>query len=158
MSLYPEPHSSNNYLKEHVKMLLTNYIYFKGHNLINTSSGYREAAKELFNSSLIILSHDAAQDPVFTYANKAALSLFEMSWDQLTAMESRKSAEMPNRVEREKLLKAVTKNGFTDNYSGIRISNSGKRFLIKDVTVWNLIEPDGKICGQAAAYSQWEYL
>jgi hypothetical protein len=46
-------------------------------------------------------------------------------------MESRKSAEIPARKEREQLLKAVDEKGFMTGYSGIHISSTGKRFCLK---------------------------
>ena len=52
---------------------------------------------------------------------------------------SRLTAEAPNREERARLLAAVTTRGFIDDYSGIRISNTGRRFRIAQATVWNLL-------------------
>jgi hypothetical protein len=92
------------------------------------------------------------------YGNAAALALWEMSWTELTATPSRLTAEAPNREERARLLAAVTSNGFIDDYSGIRISKNGRRFRIAQATVWNLISTDGKLCGQAAMFSRWDFL
>ena len=47
-------------------------------------------------------------------------------------------------------LRQVAERGYVDDYEGIRISKSGKRFPIADVTVWQLIDVDGTIRGQAA--------
>ena len=41
---------------------------------------------------------------------------------------SASAAEAPLREERARLLAAVAANGFIDDYSGIRISKSGRRF------------------------------
>jgi hypothetical protein len=81
-----------------------------------------------------------------------------MSWEELTQTPSRFTAEAPNREERARLLKAVTERGFIDDYSGVRISKTGKRFRIDRATVWNLITEDGKPCGQAAMFDQWKFL
>ena len=51
-------------------------------------------------------------DPVLNYGNRAALALWEMSWEELTRTPSRLTAEAPNREERAKLLEAVTQRGF----------------------------------------------
>ena len=79
-----------------------------------------------------------------------------MSWEEFTATPSRYTAAAPNREERARLLAEVTKNRFIDNYSGIRISSTGKRFRIKQATVWNLMDPNGNNAGQAATFSHWE--
>jgi hypothetical protein len=60
------------------------------------------------------------------------------------------SAEAPERQARENFLRQVAERGYVDDYEGIRISKSGKRFPIADVTVWQLIDVDGTIRGQAA--------
>ena len=71
---------------------------------------------------------------------------------------SRLTAEAPNREERARLLAAVTKHGFIDDYSGIRISKTGRRFRIAQATVWNLLDEKGNYAGQAAMFSRWEFL
>ena len=81
-----------------------------------------------------------------------------MSWAELTRTPSRLTAEAPNREERARLLAAVTAQGFIDDYSGIRISKTGRRFRIQQATVWNLLDDQGHYCGQAACFSQWHFL
>jgi predicted DNA-binding protein (UPF0251 family) len=56
------------------------------------------------------------------------------------------------------LLAAVAQRGFIDDYSGVRISKSGRRFHIARATVWNLLTEDGRPCGQAAMFDRWEFL
>jgi hypothetical protein len=115
-------------------------------------------AKNVFEAPFVLVSHGTEADPVLNYGNAAALKLWEMSWEELTRTPSRLTAEVPNREERAKLLEAVTRRGFIDDYSGVRISKTGRRFRIAQATVWNLISEDGKNCGQAAMFSQWEFL
>ncbi|MDQ3267633.1 MAG: MEKHLA domain-containing protein, partial [Pseudomonadota bacterium] len=97
-------------------------------------------------------------DPIFNYGNQRALDIFEMSWEEFTVLPSRLSAEKINQKERVKLLDAVSSHGYINNYSGTRISKFGRRFIIRDATVWNLITPDGQFYGQAALIRNWEYL
>jgi MEKHLA domain len=92
------------------------------------------------------------------YGNAAALALWEMPWDELTRTPSRLTAEAPNREERAKLLETVTARGFIDDYSGVRISKTGRRFKISRATVWNLLTEGGQPCGQAAMFDRWEFL
>jgi len=93
--------------------------------------------------------------PRFIYANEAAQRCFEYDWDGMTALHSRLSAEHPNRAERDSLLESVRLHGFATGYRGLRISSSGKRFWIENVTVWNLVDSEGIYRGQAATYRSW---
>ncbi len=52
----------------------------------------------------------------------------------------------------------VTRKGFIDDYRGIRISKTGRRFLIDNATVWNLLDENGAHYGQAATFSAWKYV
>src|SRR6476659_798548 len=45
--------------------------------------------------------------------------------------------------------------GFTTGYSGWRIAKSGRRFFIEDGVVWQLIDEDGAVRGQAATCAKW---
>ena len=92
------------------------------------------------------------------YGNAAALALWEMPWAELKRTPSRLTAEAPDRDERTRLLETVKTRGFIDDYSGIRISKTGRRFKISRATVWNLISETGRPCGQAAMFSHWEFL
>jgi hypothetical protein len=52
----------------------------------------------------------------------------------------------------------ITQNGLIDDYSGIRISKSGRCFRFANATVWNLVAEDGKPCGQAAMLNRRRFL
>jgi MEKHLA domain len=56
------------------------------------------------------------------------------------------------------MLEGVRERGYIEGYRGIRVSKTGRRFLIDDVTVWNVIDPDGIYRGQAATYANWRFL
>jgi len=109
-------------------------------------------------ASFAVVSHNTASDPVFNYANRTALQLFEMSWTQFTALPSRLSAEPMLQEERERLLQRVAERGFIEDYSGVRISASGRRFIIRNATVWNLQDEQGRPYGQAALLREWQPL
>jgi hypothetical protein len=49
----------------------------------------------------------------------------------------------------------VSRHGFIENYSGIRISKRGRRFRIDKATVFNLLDPAGHYLGQAATFAAW---
>jgi hypothetical protein len=92
---------------------------------------------------------------VFNYGNRAALELFEMSWRDFVALPSRESAEPVNREERRKLLDRVSSHGFVDDYRGVRISSTGRRFRIEEATVWNVLDESNVYRGQAAVIFRW---
>ena len=102
-----------------------------------------------------VLVHNTDPDPHFIYANKAAQACFEYGWDEIVSLPSRLSAEPVDREERQKLLEDVARHGFATGYSGLRIAKSGRRFLIEDGVVWQLIDENGAVRGQAATFAKW---
>jgi hypothetical protein len=102
-----------------------------------------------------VLAHNTDADPRFIYANRAAQRCFEYSWAEIDSMPSRLSAEAPNRAERQRLLDAVSRDGYVGGYRGIRIAKSGRRFSIEDGIVWQLIDARGVYRGQAAMFATW---
>jgi len=117
-----------------------------------------ELSQKVFEATFIIVSHGTEIDPILNYGNRAALALWGMSWDEFTRTPSRLTAEAPKREERARLLEVVTQRGFIDDYSGIRISKTGRRFRISHATVWSLLTEDGNPCGQAAMFDRWEFI
>lgn len=115
-------------------------------------------ARRMYTAPFGLLSHDDQGDPCFTYANLVAQRLFERSWDELVGMRSQLSAEAPERTERERFLARVAAHGYVDDYTGIRVAKSGRRFRILRATVWNLMDAAGRRIGQAAAIPAWEPL
>jgi hypothetical protein len=115
-------------------------------------------AEKIFHAPFVLVSHGAEADPVLNYGNAAALALWEMSWDEFTRTPSRLTAEAPDRDERARLLESVTRRGFIDDYSGVRISQGGRRFRISQACLWKLLTEEGKPCGQAAMFDRWTFL
>ncbi len=60
-----------------------------------------------------------------------------------------------NRDERARMLAVAEKQGYYSSYRGIRISSTGKRFLVEDATVWNVVDSQGIRVGQAATFARW---
>lgn len=106
----------------------------------------------MWNAPCAIVAHGTEADPIFFYGNRLALQLFEMTFDEFARMPSRLSAEPLAREERALLLDRVTRRGYVDGYSGMRIARSGRRFMIADGTVWNLADEYGQYHGQAALF------
>lgn len=104
---------------------------------------------------MCVLAHNTHPDPRFIYANRAAQALLEYSWDEITSLQSRFSAEAPERAERQRLLEKVDRDGFATGYSGVRIAKSGRRFVIEDGILWQLREREGTLRGVAATFARW---
>lgn len=149
------PSASNGFLSDHIQLLTNSYWRLTGRHLVDPELDPHAAARQLFEAPLVLLSHNADVDPILTYANRTALDLFELDWEQLTRMPSRLTAEAPDRAERARLLAQVTAHGYIDQYSGVRVSSSGRRFRIDGATVWNLTDQAGHYLGQAATFGSW---
>lgn len=115
-------------------------------------------AKKLFYADFVVLSHNTNSDPIYNYGNQKALDLWEMDWETLMKTPSKNTTEPISQQEREALLQQANQKGFITNYGGVRVSSTGKRYNIKDITLWNLTDKQGNFCGQAATFSQWQKL
>lgn len=142
----------------HTACLARSLKHFTGRELLTGSNDPLTFSPKVFEAPFVLVSHGTEADPVLNYGNRAALTLWEMTWEELTRTPSRFTAEVPNREERARLLAEVAARGFIDDYSGVRISKSGRRFRIHRATVWNLITESGNPCGQAAMFDRWEFI
>jgi len=129
-----------------------------GRDLLPGEFSPADFAERVFHAPFVLVSHGTETDPVLNYGNQNALKLWDMSWDELTSTPSRLTAEAPNREERARLLSAVTANGHIDNYTGIRIAKTGRRFRITKALVWNLLDEHRRHSGQAAMFEHWDFL
>ena len=139
----------------HVQMLLDSFTRLLGRDLIPRDASPVEQARRLFESPFVVVSHGTEADPVLNYGNAAALTLWEMDWAAFVQTPSRLTAEPVHRDERARLLERTSRDGYVDDYSGIRISQSGRRFRIEQAIVWNLVDAAGTHRGQAATFDRW---
>ena len=114
-----------------------------------------DIAAALWSAPSAIVAHGTEPDPIFFFGNATALRLFEMSFEEFTRLPSRLSAEPLAREERARLLDRVTRLGIIEDYAGIRISATGRRFQIANAAVWNLTDATGNRAGQAACFAEW---
>ena len=117
-----------------------------------------QLAEKLFHAPFVLVSHGTQPEPIFNYGNQTALQLWSLNWHQFVQPPSAASAEPVAREERSTMLRQARERGYIENYQGVRISSVGQRFLIKHVTLWNLVDEFGHKCGQAATYPNWEWL
>lgn len=142
---------------EHIKNVLNSFEKLTGKTIINRLNPEMDFL-EIENGEFVLVSHNGAEDPILNYGNQFALKLWEMSWDDFIKTPSRKTAEPDLRVKRGEMLSIVSKQGYFDNYEGIRISSSGKQFKIKNAVVWNVTNEHGEYLGQAAYFKNIEHL
>jgi hypothetical protein len=155
---YDFPSEANRYLEGHVAVLLASLHHWTGRHLVDPNLPKHEQARQLFHAPFAVLSHNGAADPLLNYANQTGLALFELTWDELVRTPSRLTAEPIHRNARAALLAAVSRQGYIDNYRGVRISKTGRRFMIERATVWNLLDENGAPYGQAATFESWRFI
>lgn len=143
------------FLESHGSLLLATYRHWTGHDLIVPGD---KASKRLFEAAFPVLSYGPDADQTLNYANLCGLSLWEMSWSQLTSTPSRLTAEPVHQAERAAFLTRVGEAGFVDDYAGIRVSARGRRFRIRQATVWSVFTAAGEPAGVAATFSDWDLL
>lgn len=140
-------------------LLTQSYRRLLGQSLVPQGVSLNVAAQWLYEEAPFgVLAHTPDPDPVFMYGNKAAQKCFDYSWQELTRLPSRLSAEAPNREERQQFLDRVMRDGYASGYRGVRVTKGGKRFLIEDATLWQLYSPDNTFHGQAVVIPRWSDL
>lgn len=145
-------------------LLKASYEKFVGQALVKDESLEGERlVQALYDHEAVILSDrykqpHPTQGPKFCFANAAAQKLFGYNWDEFSKTPSSRSAEPEAQENRIKLLERANKNGFIDDYSGIRIDKNGKRFQIENVILWNVCNSRGQKLGQAAMFKDFKFL
>jgi hypothetical protein len=149
--------SDRSKLLQHIQLLVYSFHYWTGNSLIPTSSDRSpdEIANLLFNADFVVVSHGNQADPILNYGNQKALDLWKMDWQTFTATPSRCTAEPMEQDAREQLLAQAKAQGYISNYRGIRIASNGDRFYINQAIIWNVVDIEGKLWGQAATFCDW---
>lgn len=153
-----ESYWNNPQIIQWTQYLLDSYALLVKQELISRDGTPLDQAECLFNSLFVVASHGLQDDPVLNYGNQTALDLWEMDWDTFTQTPSRLTAEPVNREERARMLLQAQTQGYISDYRGVRISRTGRRFLVEKATIWNIQKPDGTALGQGAIFSTWEFL
>lgn len=148
----------NAYSVTHVTQITTSLKQLADIAIVDFSLSPEQQAQQAYEADYVLLAHNGTSDPIFNYANKKGQELFEMDWDEFTQMHSKYSAESDQQDDRDKLLADVKEKGYSKDYSGIRISKTGRRFYIKDVLLWNVYNQAGERIGQAALFHKYEYI
>ena len=136
-----------------LNLLVSSYRRLTGRCLIDAHDP--DPWQACWTAPRVIVAHGTQADPVFFYGNQRALACFELDFASFTRLPSRYSAEPLLREERDALLARVHQRGFIDDYAGVRISASGRRFRIEQAVVWDLLDEQGERHGQAATFERW---
>ena len=147
------PPAVTNEALQRLNLIVSSYHRLTGQHLIGPSQV--DLWQACWAAPRVIVAHGSEADPVFFYGNQLALQVFELDFSAFTQLPSRYSAEPLLREERDALLARVRERGFIDDYAGVRVSASGKRFRIERAVVWNLFDEDRRLHGQAATFERW---
>lgn len=151
------PCMANSYHDTHIHLVLESYQKLLKKQFLDLTADLINA-KKIYEADFALLTHDMDIDPKFNYANRKALQIFEYTWQELIGKPSRFSVETIEQQQRDRLLAEVSANGYIENYTGIRIGQTGKRFLIKNAVVWNVFDNAGRRYGQAAYFNEWNFI
>lgn len=112
-------------------------------------------AVDLYRAPMAVLCHRLSDDPLLVYGNEFVQHLWERPWSSLVGMPSRLTAPPEHRAPRSQ---ALASNEVATGYSGERISATGRRFRIRDATIWPVADDAGTVVGQAATFQRYERL
>lgn len=135
--------------------LLNSFRRWTGRDLIARFGSKQGEAEALFGAPFVVVSHGTEPDPILNYGNQAALRLWEMDWDRFIRTPSRMTAEPVHQEERRRILAVAQERGYVEGYRGIRISATGRRFLVTDAILWNVLDDHDRLVGQAAMFRTW---
>lgn len=145
-------------VQEWCRLLLASHRHWTARDLIAPAGTAEEEARALFEAPFVVVSHGLEDDPVLNYGNRAALDLWEMSWNEFIRTPSRMTAEPPDQAERARMLAQAGARGFIDDYRGGRVSAKGRRFLVDRALVWKVVDAGGRTHGQAATFGSWTFM
>lgn len=152
------PDLSTAFFNDHARRLCSSYRHWTGKQLVPENENMNNLAQTLFEAPFALVSHGTEATPIFNFGNKIALKLFELDWDRFIHLPSRESADKANQEDRKQLMARVKQEGYATDCDGVRISATGRRFLIEGATVWNVVDDHGGYYGQAAMFSCWKFL
>lgn len=133
------------------------HLFFKQY-IVPPLTDAQELSRVLYHSPFVILAHDGGADPVFVYANQKAQDLWGYTWDEFLRLPSRLSAAPGQQRDRNRFLAQVAEQGYSSQYSGIRVDKGGRSFRIENVALWNFSDEVTGLKGQAACFDSWTYV
>jgi len=147
-----QPSASNDWQSGFVARIAASFDRATGGDLVR-DAGLDSASlgRSAWNGDFALLCH--SNDAILTYANSFALALWEMDWPTMLITPSRETAPQgEDRDTRAALMEQVARNGFIRNYTGRRVSRSGRLFFIENATVWTMRDEKGARFGTGAFF------
>ena len=141
---------------ERLALIAESFARLAGRSLVQTSPISLEEA--IWEAPRAIVAHGTEPDPRFFYGNRVALELFAMTASGFIGLPSRRSAEPALRQARARMLAKLAQHDIVEDYAGVRIAATGRRFAISQAQVWNIIDEHGGRHGQAATFAEWQFL
>lgn len=118
----------------------------------------KDLGRKIYSADFALLTHRGDAEATLNYGNALALKLWDCDWERFTTTPSRATAPTDASLARDDLMARVAQNNFVTGTSGKRISATGRIFLIRNVTVWRLLDESGDAFGVGATFRDYEYL
>jgi PAS domain-containing protein len=131
-------------------VILDSFRRCVGRDLVGRSGDPADDARRLFDLPQAVLAHDTSPAPLLDWANLAAARAFDATPETLLGRPSADTAPADATADRRQLFEALARDGFVTGYSGVRVSLTGRRFIIDDVTVFEVTDAAGRPAGHAA--------
>jgi MEKHLA domain len=112
--------------------------------------------KIYLDNRYVLITHGTESDPIYNFANRAALTAFWRSYSSMIQLPSARSVVLQSKDEsrRIQLMKSVTENNYVENATGVRIRDDGRFVKLVDAVVWNCFDDDDTYIGQAAFFDR----
>lgn len=134
--------------------ILDSFRRLLGRELMPRSGNPAEDARRLFDLPQAVLAHDTSPAPLLDWANLAAAKAFDATPEALLGRPSADTAPADATADRRALFDKLAARGFVTGYSGVRVSLTGRRFVIDDVTVFEVTNAVGRPAGHAAVIAK----
>jgi hypothetical protein len=153
------PGENNGYHADFIARVAQSFHHVTGRSLLEEAALDPKAlGLSAWFGEFALLTHRGDAGAVLNYGNRFALKLWEMDWNSFTATPSSNTAPHDASAGRDLLMEKVARENHVSGYAGVRISRSGRRFVIEDVTVWRLLDDKGGSFGMAAFFRRFRYL
>ena len=156
--LLAAPVHENNYQAAFIRRVIDSFARATGKSLIHQSGIDPEApGRSAWLGNFALLTHRGDPGATLNYGNAFALRLWEYDWNSFVSTPSAATAPEEASESRDAAMKKVALDNFVSGYSGARISRTGRRFLIQDVTIWRLMDDAGGSFGVGAFFRRYRY-
>lgn len=147
-------------LVAHLARVVRSYTVLTGRDLVAYDPNPSVLAERVQRAPFILMSRSFERDALPAYGNDLALNLWQQSWDQFTASpvsDESDASDEEHRMWRQANELALAA-GHADVVSGALSAGSGRRIRFTRATIWNVLDDDGRIVGQATLLPTWRWI